>query len=87
MFALFVAVGLDKIQKPLHFSVAAGSYFFLLAAFHFIPQFAVLLFLVIVLGEQFGLLLFQQPVFKIIPAFAVLAFCCGSFGWTVLVCL
>jgi hypothetical protein len=32
-FAFSVAVGLDKIRKPLPFSVAAGSYFFQLLLF------------------------------------------------------
>ena len=35
VFVFFVAVGLDKIRKLLHFSVAAGSYFFRLQfSFH-----------------------------------------------------
>ena len=36
-------------------------------------------------GGQFGFLFFQKTVFKIMPGFAVLAFCCGGFWWTRLV--
>lgn len=32
-FVFFVAVGSDKIRKPLHFSVAVGLYFFQLQLF------------------------------------------------------
>jgi cellulose synthase/poly-beta-1,6-N-acetylglucosamine synthase-like glycosyltransferase len=81
--AFFVAVGSDKIQKPSHFSVAAGLCFFQLQFFISYRRLQCFCLLVAVFGRQFGFLHFQQTVFKIIPGFAVFAFYCGCFRWTV----
>jgi hypothetical protein len=72
-------VGLDKIQKPLHFSVASGLYFFCLQfSFHTTGYSA--FFLVAVFGGQVGLLHFQQTVLNSYLALQYLLFIAAVFG-------
>ena len=76
---LFVAVGLDKIRKPLHLLVAVGSYFFV-CRFHFIPLVVELLHFHCTLGWTMWLTVLLKNSFKIIPGFTASGFCFSSLG-------
>ena len=78
--AFFAIVGLDNVRKPLHFSVAAGSYFFhLLFLFHTARQ-SVFVFQLRLRWTKWLTAFLSAAADKIIPGFAVFAFFAAVFG-------
>ena len=80
MFALFAALGLDKIRKPLPFSVAAGSYFFRLQfSFHTASQ-SVFIFQLRFSVDNLAFCFFYKQFLKSCLALQCLLFVVAVFG-------
>jgi len=82
-FCIFSCCGFGQNSEAFTLFGCCGLVLVLFAVFISYRRLQCVCFLVVVFGGQVGLLLFQKTVFKIIPGFAVFAFCRSSFGWTV----